>query len=176
MTLVKITLKHNLGLFILSFETMNLGPHYVPKKSILIERGYLDWRVFFLEKFFIINKAVVSFPQPKILINHSLDRKEFLNFWVHNKTIEKWKKKKCDSRVKTRKGSLEQKRENSQRLISEANKRMKGQRSDSIRSLYEVLYTFSKKTWTFLFQNAFPWILESITVGFEACQIAIFRD
>ena len=24
------------------FETMNLGPHYVPKKSILIERGYLD--------------------------------------------------------------------------------------------------------------------------------------
>ena len=42
MILALITLKHNLGLSILSFETMNLGPHYVPKKFILIERGYLD--------------------------------------------------------------------------------------------------------------------------------------
>ena len=37
-----ITLKHSLGLFILSFETMNLDLHYVPEKSILIECGYLD--------------------------------------------------------------------------------------------------------------------------------------
>ena len=63
-SLVKITLKHNLSLLILSFETRNHGLHYVPEKSILIERGYFDWRVFFLEKFFLINKAVVSFPQP----------------------------------------------------------------------------------------------------------------
>ena len=49
-SLVKITLKHNLGLFILSFETINLGLHYVPEKSILIERGYLDWRAFSLRK------------------------------------------------------------------------------------------------------------------------------
>ena len=27
-----------------------------------------------------------------------------------------------------------------------------------------------------LFQNIFPWIPESITVGLDACQIAIFRD
>ena len=45
-SLVKITLKHNLGLFILSFETINPGLHYVHGKSILIEYGYLDWRGF----------------------------------------------------------------------------------------------------------------------------------
>ena len=42
--------------------------------------------------------------------------------------------------MKTRKGSLEQKRENFWSLTGEANKRMKGQRSNSIRNLYEVLY------------------------------------
>ena len=63
MILGLITPKHSLGLLILSFETSNPGLHYVPKKSILIECGYLDWRGFFL-KSFIINKAVVSFPQP----------------------------------------------------------------------------------------------------------------
>ena len=42
MILGLITLKHNLGRSILFFETMNLGPHYVPKRSILIEHGYLD--------------------------------------------------------------------------------------------------------------------------------------
>ena len=34
--------KTQFGLFILSFETINPGLHYVPEKSILIERGYLD--------------------------------------------------------------------------------------------------------------------------------------
>ena len=42
MILGLITLKHNLGLFILSFEIINLGLHYVLKKSILIKYGYLD--------------------------------------------------------------------------------------------------------------------------------------
>ena len=53
---------------------------------------------------------------------------------------EKMKKmKKCDSRVKTRTGGLEQKRENFQRLMGGTNRRMKGQRSDNIRSLFEIL-------------------------------------
>ena len=79
MILGQITLKHSLGLLILSFGTPKPGLHYVPEKSILIERGYLDWRAFFFEKFFIINKVVVSFPQPtkKILISLSLVRDEF---------------------------------------------------------------------------------------------------
>ena len=51
MILGLITLKHNLGLSILLFETMNLGPHYVPKKSILIERGYLTEEFSFLRNF-----------------------------------------------------------------------------------------------------------------------------
>ena len=80
MILGLITLKHNLGLSILSFKTMNLGPHYIPKKFILIECGYLDWRVSSLRIFFcVINKAVVSFPQLKFLINHSPVRDEFLS-------------------------------------------------------------------------------------------------
>ena len=51
MILGLITLKHILGLFIFSFETMNPGLHYVSEKSILIERGYLDWRGLSLRKF-----------------------------------------------------------------------------------------------------------------------------
>ena len=42
MILGLITLKHNLGLSILSFGTINPGLHYIPEKSILIEYGYLD--------------------------------------------------------------------------------------------------------------------------------------
>ena len=38
MILGLITLKHSLGLLILSFGTPNPGLHYVPEKSILIER------------------------------------------------------------------------------------------------------------------------------------------
>ena len=40
MILGLITLKHSLGLLILSFGTPNPGLHYVPKKSILIKYGY----------------------------------------------------------------------------------------------------------------------------------------
>ena len=50
--------------------------------------------------------------------------------------------KKNDSRVKTRKGSLEQKRENFQRLAGGVNRKMKGQRPDSTRSIYEILNLF----------------------------------
>ena len=52
MILGLITLKHNLGLFILSFETINPGLHYIPEKSILIERRYLDWKGLSLRKNF----------------------------------------------------------------------------------------------------------------------------
>ena len=183
MILGLIILKHSLGLLILSFGTPNPGLHYVPRKSILIERGYLDWRVFFLEKFFIINKAVVSFPQPTktILINLSLIQDEF---WIvkciigqSKKMMKKMKmERKNDSRVKTRKGSLEQKRENFWSLMGKANRRMKGQWPNSIWNLYEVLYLFQNQNLNPLFQNALPRIPESITVGLDACQITIFKD
>ena len=42
MILGLITLKHSLGLLILSFETINLGLHYIPEKFILIECEYLN--------------------------------------------------------------------------------------------------------------------------------------
>ena len=50
----QITLKYNLGLFIISFGTPNPGLHYIPEKSILIEHGYLDRRAFPWE-IFVIN-------------------------------------------------------------------------------------------------------------------------
>ena len=37
-----ITLKYNLGLFILSFGTIYPSLHYIPEKLILIECGYLN--------------------------------------------------------------------------------------------------------------------------------------
>ena len=58
---------------------------------------------------------------------------------------------------KLEKGSLEQKWEN-------------------FWSLYEVLYPFQNQNLNPLFQNAFLRILESITLGLDACQIAIFKD
>ena len=95
MILGLITLKHGLGLLILSFGTPNPSLHYVPRKSILIERGYLDWRVFFLEKSFIINKAVVHFPQPT---KKNLDQSFTCSGWilncqVHNRIVKKMMKK-----------------------------------------------------------------------------------
>ena len=84
--------------------------------------------------------------------------------------------RKNDSRVKTRKGSLEQKQENFWSLMGEANKRMKGQWPNSIWSLYEVFYLLQNQNLNSSFWNALPRILESITVGLDVCQIAIFRN
>ena len=64
--------------------------------------------------------------------------------------------RKNDSRVKTRKGSLELKQENFRSLIGEANRRMKGQRSDSIRILYEVLYPFQNQKFEPFVPKYFP--------------------
>ena len=55
------------------------------------------------------------------------------------------KEKEQDSGAKTRKDGLEQKREGFQRLVGKANRRMKGQRPDSTRILYEVLYPFQNQ-------------------------------
>ena len=89
--------------------------------------------------------------------------------------MKKWKWKN-DSRVKTRKGGLEQKWENFRKLMGEANRRMKGQRPDSIRNLYEVLYPSQNQKFELLILECLPSILESITVGLDACQIVIFRN
>ena len=141
MILGLITLKHSLGLLILSFETLNPGLHYVPKKSILIERGYLDWRVSSLRKFFCNQQGCCLFSSAKIL-----DKPFTYSRWIFECIIRQSKNEngKCDSRVKTRKGSLEQKQK-FWRLTGGANERMKGQRPDSIRSLYEVLYPFQNQ-------------------------------
>ena len=90
--------------------------------------------------------------------------------------IKKNENEKNDSRVKTRKGSLEQQQENFWSLMGEANRRMKGQWPNSIWNLYKVFYPLQNQNLNSSFQNALPWILESITVGLDAYQIAIFRN
>ena len=85
-------------------------------------------------------------------------------------------KRKRDSRVKTQKDGLEQKRENSQRLVGKANRRMKGQRSIASEASMRSSTLSKTKNLNLQFQNTFPRIPESITVGLDACQIAIFRN
>ena len=83
------------GPIIFSFETMNPGLYYVPEKSILIKRGYSDWRVFLLEKSFLINKAVVSFPQPTKNLDQSFTCSGWiLNCQVHNRIVTKENEKR----------------------------------------------------------------------------------
>ena len=153
-SLVKITLKHNLGLFILSFKSWTLTYITYLKSPFWLNvdtwtEEFLPWEIFHNQQ----GCCLFSSANKKILINLSLVRDEF---WIvkciirqSKKEKEKWKRtkmeRKNDSRVKTRKGSLEQKQENFESLMGEANRRMKGQWSNSIRSLYEVLYLFQRK-------------------------------
>ena len=65
-------------------------------------------------------------------------------------------KRKRDSRVKTRKDGLEQKRENFWSPMGEANRRMKGQWPGSIRNLYEVFYPRQNQKFELLVLERLP--------------------
>ena len=139
-SLVKITLKHNLDLFILSFETMNPDLHYIPKKSILIEPGHLDWRGFSLRGFYN-QQGCCLFSSAKIL------NKSFTcSGWIFKCIIGQSEMKKENKNVtigwKPEKGSLERKWENFQRLTGRTSKRMKSQQPRSIWSLHGFLNPF----------------------------------
>ena len=186
MILGLITLKHSLGLLILSFETINPGLHYVPEKSILIERGYLDWRVFFLENFFFPNQqgcCLFSSANKKILINLSLIRDEF---WIikciigqsKKKEKKRWKRmkmeKKNDSRVKTRKGRLEQKRENFWSLMGEATEKRKATIGQHSNPLWGPLPFPKLKIWTphsrmpsLKFSSLSRWVLTPVKLPYS---------
>ena len=66
MILGLITLKHNLGLFILSFETMNPGLHYVPKSPFRLNVDTWTEEVFSL-KDFCNQRGCCPFSSAKIL-------------------------------------------------------------------------------------------------------------
>ena len=76
-SLVKITLKHNLGLFYPFFRNLKPRPTLRTWKVHFDQTWILRLERFFFKEFFVINRAVVSFPQPKFLINHSPVRDEF---------------------------------------------------------------------------------------------------
>ena len=97
MILGLITLKHNLGISIISFKTMNLGPHYVPKKSILIKCGYLDWRVSSLRNFLCNQQSCCLFSSAKIL-----DKPFTYSGWIFKCIIRQLiKKMKMERKNKT---------------------------------------------------------------------------
>ena len=76
--------------------------------------------------------------------------------------------------MKTRKGGLEQKWENFQRLMGGTNRRMKGQRPDNIRSLFEVLNPFqNQKIWTFYSRVPSPnfWVYHDRSWCLSNCHI-----
>ena len=83
--------------------------------------------------------------------------------------------RKNDSRVKTRKGSLEQKKqENFWSLMGEANRRMKGQWPNSIWSLYEVLYPLQNQKFELLVPECLPpnsWIYHGGSWRLSNCHI-----
>ena len=120
-----------------------------------------------------------SSAKKKILINHPPVWDESWIFKCiigQSKNKKRMKMKKCDSRVKTRKGSLEQKRENFRKLMGGVNRRVKGNDQTTSESSMRSFTLSKTKNLNSSFQNAFPRILESITVGLDACQIAIFKN
>ena len=90
-SLVKITLKYNLSLFILSFKTINPDLHYIPKSSFRLNVDTWTEEVF-LWKIFVINEAVVFFSSAKVL-----DKSFTCSEWIFECIIgqsKKWKKKR----------------------------------------------------------------------------------
>ena len=90
--------------------------------------------------------------------------------------MKKKEKRKNDSRVKTRKGGLEQKQENFQRLMGRATEKWKNNDQTAFEASMRSSTLFKTEKLNLPFQNAFPRIPESITMGLDACQIAMFRD
>ena len=83
-------------------------------------------------------------------------------------------KKEQDSRVKTRKGSLKQKRENFRRLMGEANRRMKGNDQIAFESFMRPFILSKTKNLNSSFQRAFPkflsisrWVLTPIKLPYS---------
>ena len=97
--------------------------------------------------------------------------------------MKKWEWKN-DSRVKTRKGSLEQKWENYWSLMGEANGRMKRQRPDNIWIFYEVFYPLQNQKFELLVSECPPpefsslsrWVLTLVKLPYsEITKMNLFK-
>ena len=99
------------------FRNPNPGLHYVPKKSIWIEHGYIRLKRFFLGKF---SSKIILINQPLI----------WDEFWIFECIMGQSKKnewkEKCNSRVKILKGQSRAKMKRIQSLMGGANKKIKG--------------------------------------------------
>ena len=77
---------------------------------------------------------------------------------------------------KPEKGSLEQKRKIFEALWAKQTEEWKGDDRTASEAFMRYCTLSKTKNLNFLSNNAFPCILESITVGLDACQIVIFSD
>ena len=84
--------------------------------------------------------------------------------------------KKYDSRVKTRKGSLEQKREDSKDSWAKQTKEWRVNNQEASEASTRSSIPFETRKFDLSIQKFLSQTLESITLGLDAYQIAIFRD
>ena len=147
--MVPYTMKNDLWS---NYPETQFGPTYPffwnpePRPTLRAVKVHFDWTwILRLKRFFLR-----EFSSKIILINHPPIWDEFLIFkCIMGQSKKKWKMKKHDSRVKTRKGSLERKR-NLKRLMGGARKWMKGRQPGSIWNLHGFLNPFqNRRIWTF---------------------------
>ena len=154
--LVKITLKHNLGLFILHFETMNPGLHYVPEQSILIEPGYLDWKGFSLRDF-CNQRGCCFFSSAKIL-----DKSFTCSEWIFKCIIGQSKNKKGKKKEKMTLGWKPERRSRAKTrkfLKSHGQSKQKNERAmtgQHPKPLWGPLPFPKPKIWTLFSRMPFP--------------------
>ena len=142
-------------------------PTFHTWKVHLIEYGYLNWRGFFLRNFY-----------PKIiLINHPPIWDEF---WIFECIMGQSKKnewkEKCDSKVKIQKGSLERKWKDSKDSWARQTKEWRVNNQKASKASTKSSTPSKSGNLNLLFKSFFSQIFKSITVGFDACQMAIFRN
>ena len=171
---IKITLKHNLG-YLYSLSKPEPWP------TLCTWKVHFDWtRILGLKRFFFSLKDFCNQRGCCLFFSTIILDKPFTcSGWIFKCIIGQSKNengKKNDSRVKTRKGSLEQKLEKFRKLMGEANKRMKGNNRTASESSMRSFTLSKTKNLNSSFQNVFTQILESITVGLDTCQIAIFKN
>ena len=92
------------------------------------------------------------------------------------KQKEKKENEKRDSRVKTQKGSQERKWEDSKDSWTEQTKEWRVNNQEASEASTRSSIPFETKKFEPFTQECLSQTPESITMGLDACQIAIFRD
>ena len=167
MILALITLKHIFGPTYPFFRNPELRPTLRAVKFHFDRMWILKLKRFFLKEFASKNHLDKS----------STYLGWILNFRVHNGTIKEkceWKEK-CDSRVKTRKGSLEQKWKDSKDSWAGQTKEWRVSNQEASKASTRSSIPFKIRKFDLSIEKCLFQTPESITIGLDACQIIVFR-